>query len=144
MLRCVRAEIVVEIARTPDEVFAYLTDVANLPQWQSGVHSAWLDGKPRVGGHIHESRHMLGRELHTAIEIEEYDPPRVFALRAVRSPVPFSVRHELEPSDDGTRLTVTGEADTSVLPGFAAGILIRRAEKQFKKDFERLKRLLEP
>jgi carbon monoxide dehydrogenase subunit G len=86
---------------------------------------------------------MLGRELNTTLEIVEEDPPNVFALRAVNSPVPFSVRHELEPSGGGTRLTVTGEGDAGLLPGFAAGIMARRAEKQFRKDFERLKRLLE-
>jgi carbon monoxide dehydrogenase subunit G len=138
MLRAVHAEVVVDIDRSPEDVYAYLTDVSNLPMWQSGVHSA-----RREGSQIHESRHMLGRELHTTLEIEEEDPPRLFALRAVNSPVPFSVRHELEPSGGGTRLTVTGEGDAGMLPGFAAGIMARRAEKQFRKDFERLKRLLE-
>jgi len=138
MLRAVHAEVVVDIDRSPEDVYAYLTDVSNLPRWQSGVHSA-----RREGSHIHESRHMLGRELNTTLEIEEEDPPRLFALRAVNSPVPFSVRHELEPSGGGTRLTVTGEGDAGMLPGFAAGIMARRAEKQFRKDFERLKRLLE-
>jgi carbon monoxide dehydrogenase subunit G len=134
----VHAEVVVDIDRSPEDVYAYLTDVSNLPKWQSGVHSA-----RREGSQIHESRHMLGRELATTLEIEEEDPPRVFALRALNSPVPFSVRHELEPSGGGTRLTVTGESDAGLLPGFAGGIMARRAEKQFRKDFERLKRLLE-
>lgn len=138
MLRAVHAEVIVDIDRAPEDVYAYLTDVTNLPNWQSGVHSA-----RREGSQIHESRHMLGRELNTTLEIEEEDPPRVFALRAVNSPVPFSVRHELEPSGGGTRLTVTGEGDAGMLPGFAAGIMARRAEKQFRKDFERLKKLLE-
>ena len=138
-----RAEVVVEIARSPEEVFAYLTDVSNLPSWQSGVHSAELDGEPRAGARIRESRHMLGRELHTTLEIEEYEPSRLFTLRALDSPVPFSVQHELEPSGGGTRLTVIGQGDAGMLPGFAAGIMARRAEKQFRKDFERLKRLLE-
>jgi uncharacterized protein YndB with AHSA1/START domain len=139
----VRAEVVVDIARSPEEVFAYLTDVSNLPSWQSGVHAASLDGEPRPGARVSESRHMLGRELHTTLEIEEYEPSRLFTLRALDSPVPFTVRHELEPSGGGTRLTVTGEGDAGMLPGFAAGIMARRAEKQFRKDFERLKRLLE-
>ena len=138
-----RAEVVVEIARTPEEVFAYITDVSNLPSWQSGVHSASLDGELREGARFRESRHMLGRELQTTIEIEGYDPPRLFALRAIDSPVPFTVRHELEASGGGTRLTVTGEGEAGMLPGFAAGIMAKRAEKQFRKDFERLKRLLE-
>jgi carbon monoxide dehydrogenase subunit G len=139
----VRAEVVIEIARSPEEVFAFLTDVSNLPAWQSGVHSATLDGEPRAGAHIHESRHMLGRELHTTLEITEFDPPRLFALRTLDSPVPFSVRHELAASDGGTMLTVIGEGDAWLLPGFAAGIMARRAEKQFRKDFERLKQRLE-
>lgn len=133
-----RAEVVVEIARPPEDVYAYLADVSNLPKWQSGVHSA-----RREGSEIHESRHMLGRELHTTLEIEEEEAPRVFSLRALNSPVPFTVRHELEPSAGGTRLRVVGEGEAGMLPGFAAGVMARRAEKQFRKDFERLKRLLE-
>jgi carbon monoxide dehydrogenase subunit G len=134
----VRAELTVEIARSPEEVFDYLVDVSNLPKWQSGVHSATRDGDT-----IRESRHLLGRELSTRLAIEEEERPRVFAIRAVDSPVPFSVRHTLEPNGGGTRLTVVGEGDAGLLPGFAAGIMARRAEKQFRKDFERLKRLLE-
>jgi carbon monoxide dehydrogenase subunit G len=135
----VRAELTVEIARTPDEVFDYLVDVSNLPAWQSGVHSARRDGD-----RIHESRHLLGRELSTTLAIDEEERPRVFAIRTLDSPVPFSVRHELEPNGSGgTKLTVVGEGDAGLLPGFAAGIMARRAEKQFRKDFERLKRLLE-
>jgi carbon monoxide dehydrogenase subunit G len=133
-----RAELSVEIARTPEEVYDYLTDVSNLPRWQSGVHSA-----RREGSEIHESRHMLGRELHTTLAIDEEERPRLFVLRATNSPVPFTVRHELERSGEGTKLTVIGEGDAGMLPGFAAGIMTRRAEKQFRKDFERLKRLLE-
>jgi carbon monoxide dehydrogenase subunit G len=135
----VRAELSVEIARTPEEVFDYLTDVSNLPSWQSGVRRASRDGD-----RIEESRHLLGRELHTRLAIEEEERPRVFAIRALDSPVPFSVRHTLEPNGSGgTTLRVVGEGDAGLLPGFAAGIMARRAEKQFRRDFERLKRLLE-
>ena len=130
-----RAELTIEIARTPQEVFSYLTDVSNLPAWQGGVKSATLRD-----GRIEESRSLLGRELHTTLEVVEQDEPRVFTLRALDSPVPFTVRHELEPADGGTRLTVTAEGG---VPGFAAGLLARRAEKQFRKDFERLKEILE-
>jgi carbon monoxide dehydrogenase subunit G len=131
----VRAELTIEIARTPEDVYAYLTDVANLPAWQAGVKSATMRE-----GRIEESRSLLGRELHTTLEIVEQEEPRLFTLRALDSPVPFTVRHDLEPADGGTRLTVTAEGD---VPGFAAGLLTRRAERQFRKDFARLKRILE-
>jgi carbon monoxide dehydrogenase subunit G len=145
MLPRVHAEVSVEIARPPEDVFSYLTDVSNLPRWQSGVHHAEIEdgGEARAGAHIRESRHLLGRELSTRLEITDYERPSLFCLRALNSPVPFSVRHELEPSGDGTRLTVTGEGDAGLLPGFATGIMARRATRQFRKDFERLKRILE-
>jgi carbon monoxide dehydrogenase subunit G len=131
----VRAELTIEIARTPEDVFTYLSDVSNLPSWQTGVKSA-----TERDGRIEESRSIFGKELHTTLEIVDQESPRLFTLRALDGPVPFTVRHELEPTDGGTRLTVTAEGD---VPGFAAGLLARGAEKQFRKDFERLKRILE-
>jgi carbon monoxide dehydrogenase subunit G len=131
----VRAELTIEIARTPEDVFSYLTDPSNVPDWQAGVKSAELRD-----GRIEESRSLFGKEFHTTLEIVEQEEPRLFTLRAVGGPVPFTVRHELEPADSGTRLTVTADGD---VPGFAAGFLTRRAEKQFRHDFERLKQILE-
>ena len=129
------AELTIEIARTPEDVFSYLTDVSNLPSWQGGVKSATLRD-----GRIEESRSLLGRELRTTLEVVEREEPRLFTLRALDGPVPFTVRHALEPADGGTRLTVTADGD---VPGFAAGLLSRHAERQFRKNFERLKQLLE-
>jgi len=131
----VRAELVIEIARMPEDVFSYLTDASNLPDWQAGVKSA-----TQREGRIEESRSLLGHELQTTFEIVDHETPRLFTLRALDSPVPFTVRHELEPADGGTRLSVTVEGD---VPGFAAGLLARRAEKQIRKDFARLKEILE-
>lgn len=131
-----QAELTIEIARTPEDVFAYLTDVANLPAWQSGVKSAELRD-----GRIDETRSFLGRELHTTLEILEQEEPRLFTLKALNSPVPFTVRHELEPADGGgTRLRVVAEGE---VPGFASGLVAQRAKRQFSKDFARLKEILE-
>jgi carbon monoxide dehydrogenase subunit G len=131
----VRAELTIEIARTPADVFSYLTDASNLPAWQTGLKSATLRD-----GRIVESRSLLGRDFNTTLEIVDQEAPRLFTLRALDGPVQFTVRHELEAADGGTRMTVTAEGD---VPGFAAGLLARAAERQFRKDFVRLKEILE-
>ncbi|HEX4323499.1 MAG TPA: SRPBCC family protein [Gaiellaceae bacterium] len=131
-----RAELTIEIARTPEDVFAYLTDASNLPQWQKGVKSASLRD-----GRIEESRSLLGRELDTTLEIVEQEEPRLFTLRALDGPVRVTIRHELETADGGTQLSVIAEGD--IPGGFAAGLVARRVEKQFRKDFESLKQILE-
>ena len=130
-----RAELSIEIARRPDEVFAYLADVSNLPEWQSGVRRA-----EQTGDRIDETRAFLGREMHTTLEIVESESPRVLTLKALDGPVKFTVRHELEPAGSGTRLTVVAEGD---IPGFASGIVAQQAKRQFSKDFKRLKEILE-
>ncbi len=140
-----RAELTIEIARTPEDVFAYLADVSNLPAWQSGVRSAEIvDGaQAKTGARMVESRSLLGKELRTTLEISEFEPPRVFALHALDGPAPFDVRHELEAAGAGTSLRVAVEGDPAFLPGFAGGLVARRLEKQVRKDFEQLKLLLE-
>jgi carbon monoxide dehydrogenase subunit G len=132
----VHAELTIEIERTPQEVFAYLTDVSNVPTWQSGVTSSTLRD-----GRVEESRTLLGRQLETTLEIVEQEEPRLFTLRALNGPVRFTVRHELEAVSRGTRLTVSAEGD--VPGGFAGGLVARKIGKQFRKDFERLKKILE-
>lgn len=131
-----RAELTIEIGRTPADVFSYLTDVSNLPSWQTGVKSA-----KEHEGRIEESRSLFGKEIDTTFEIAEREEPRLFTLRALDGPLRLTVRHELAPADAGTRLTVTAEGD--VPGGFAAGLLAKGAERQFRKDFARLKEILE-
>ena len=130
-----RAELTIEIARTPEDVFAYLSDVSNLPAWQAGVRAA-----EQTGNRIEETRSFLGREMHTTLEVVESESPRVFTLKALNGPVRFTVTHELEAAGGGTRLTVVADGD---VPGFASGIVAQQAKRQFSRDFARLKEILE-
>jgi carbon monoxide dehydrogenase subunit G len=140
-----RAELTIAVDRPPEDVFAYLADVSNLTRWQSGVHSAEIEGggEARQGARVVETRTLLGRELRTTLEIVDFEPPRLFTLRALDGPALLTVRHELEPSGGETELTVVIEGEVRHMPGFAAGLMMRGAERQFRKDFERLKRVLE-
>lgn len=141
----VRAELSIAVDCPPEDVFAYLADVSNLTEWQSGVHSAAIEGggAAAAGARVVESRTLLGKEMTTTLEIVEFEPPRLFTLKALDGPALLTVRHELEPSGGGTELQVVVEGEVKHMPGFAAGLMMRGAERQFRKDFERLKRLLE-
>jgi carbon monoxide dehydrogenase subunit G len=141
----VHAELSIAIERPPEDVFAYLADVSNLTEWQSGVHSAEIEsgGAAAAGARVVESRTMLGKEMTTTLEIVDFEPPRLFTLRALDGPALLTIRHELEPSGGETELHVVVEGEVKHMPGFAAGLMMRGAERQFRKDFDRLKRLLE-
>ena len=138
-----RTEHTVLIDRPPADVFAYLTDVSKLPEWQSSASEASVEGEMRLGAQTHEVRSLLGRRGESTLEVTEYEPPRKFSLRVVSGPLPFEVRHTLTDENGGTRLDWSAEADTSRFPRIAVRMVASAVEAQFKADLERLKSVLE-
>jgi uncharacterized protein YndB with AHSA1/START domain len=139
----IHMEHTVVIDRPPAEVFGYLTDVERLPEWQASAIEVHHEGPMRAGTRIREVRNFLGRRAESTLEVTEYEPDRRFSLRVVSGPLPFEVRHTLTPENGGTRLDWVGEADAGRFPKIAIRMMAGTAERQFKGDLERLKRLLE-
>jgi uncharacterized membrane protein len=130
----------VRIDRPLAEVFAYVTDVRNVPEWQESAESAeWIE----EGRRFRERRNFMGRTGEIELEVTALEPERRFDVRAVKSPVRFEIHHSFEAADGGTLVCVEGAAKLSGALRFAAGMAKRQAESQFRKDFERLKALLE-
>jgi carbon monoxide dehydrogenase subunit G len=138
-----RVEHTVRIDRPPTDVFSYLTDVERAPEWQSSAIEVSAESELSVGARIKEIRNFLGRRAESTLEVTEYEPARRFSLRVVSGPLPFEVRHALTPAGDGTQLDWVVEADTSRFPKLAVRMMAGNAERQFKGDLERLKRVLE-
>ena len=133
----------VRIDRTPADVFSYLTDVEKLPEWQASALEVSVEGEMSLGTRIREIRNFLGRRAESTLEVTEYEPARRFSLRVLSGPLPFEVRHALTPEGKGTRLDWVAEADTNRFPKLAVRMMAGTAERQFKGDLERLKRVLE-
>jgi uncharacterized membrane protein len=136
----VEFDLEVRIDRPVAEVFGYVTDVRNVPEWQESAESAeWIE----EGRRFRERRHFMGRTAALELDVTALDPGRRFDVRAVNSPVQFEIRHSFEGVDGGTLLRVHGEAKLSGALRLAAGMARRQAERQFRGDFERLKAVME-
>ena len=138
----------IEIARSPEEVFAYIDEVTRHPEWQDGLVSARLvtEGPLRVGSQIAEVRKIGGREQAISYEITERDAPRAFAFRGLDGPIRPSGRGLIEPTGDGSssRLTFELELTGHGLLGKAILPVARtQAAKQVPRDQQRLKEKLE-
>jgi carbon monoxide dehydrogenase subunit G len=140
-----RAEHTVVVERPPDEVFAFLTDLSNVPEWQSGaVEVREQPAKLAVGTTYVEVLRFLGRRIEATIQVTEYEPPRRFSIKTLSGPIPFQVQHTLEPSGAGaTKLNVTLEGEPGGFFKLAEPIVIRNAQRQVEKDFATLKRMVE-
>jgi uncharacterized membrane protein len=141
----IRFELGVVIDRPVEKVFAYLTDVRNLPDWQASAEEAgWEgDGAVGVGSRMRERRLFMGRTIESTLEVTAFEPDRLFELEAAGGPIPLRVRHELEPADGSTRVRVAAEGKPGGLFKLAERMVAKQAERQFTRDFERLKEILE-
>ena len=139
----VRVEHTVEIARPADEVFALLTDVARVPEWQASAVESRADGPLAAGARIHERRHFLGHDAETELEVSVFEPGRRLALRALEGPIRLSIDHVLEEQDGRTSLCITAEARPHGLLRFAGPAVTAKARQELRRDFDSLKALLE-
>jgi uncharacterized protein YndB with AHSA1/START domain len=141
-----RAEHTVVVERPPEEVFAFLTDLEKLPEWQSGAVEVRA---PRegvgVGTTYVEVLKFLGKRMEATIEVTEFEPGRRFSLKTLSGPIPFAVRHTLEPANGGgaTRLRVELEGEPGGFFKLAEPLVMRKAQRQVEGDFAALKRMVE-
>jgi uncharacterized protein YndB with AHSA1/START domain len=137
----------VEISRTPEDVFARLSDVSRFSEWQEGVVRAQLegDGPMGPGAKVKMTRRVGGREQTMTSEMTEFRPPRSFAFHGIDGPIRARGRGTVEPVGDGERSRFTFELD---FEGRGFGKLLvpivrRQAQKEIPTTHQNLKKQLE-
>ena len=139
----IRVELTVQIARRADDVFAFLTDVERVPEWQASAVESHADGPLAEGVRIHERRHFLGHDAETVLEVSAFEEGRRLALRTLGGPVRLEIDHLLEETDGRTALHVTAEGRPHGLLRLAGPAVTAKVRQELHRDFERLKALLE-
>lgn len=136
----------IEIARPPEEVFAYVTDPTRFPQWQGDVVRVEVeDGyHPAVGARFTTIRRIGATERTMTQEVTELRHPRRWAVAGVDGPIRPNASVTVEPLP-GERSRVTFTLDfTGHGVGVALAPMVRRlAAKGAPPSYASLKRLLE-
>ena len=137
----------IEIARPPEEVFAYIDQLDRHGEWQSTIISTKLEteGPTRVGSRATDKRKVPGGTQDVTYEITEHDPPRKASFRGTNGPVRPVGTVTVEPAGDG-RSRVTLELDLRG-HGFVGPLVAMLARSQARKEVpqshQRLKERLE-
>jgi uncharacterized protein YndB with AHSA1/START domain len=138
----------VEINRSPEDVFAYVTDPSRFAEWQDAVVRAGLEGSDAMqeGARISLTRRVGKGERTMTSQVTEYSPPRSYAFRVIDGPVRALGNGRFEPLGDGDRTRFTFELD---FEGHGIGkvlvplVVRRQAEKELPESHENLKKRLE-
>lgn len=136
-----------EVARPPEEVFAYVTDPSTMHEWQQGCMSGRMDAPTtRVGSKCTTIRSIGGREREVTTEITEFDPPRRWADRGIDGPIRAIVAVTVEPLADGARSRLTIELDFTGqgIGKLLVPLVVRpQAAREMPENMNRLKQRLE-
>lgn len=133
----------VELAQSPDVVWAFTTDLARTPEWRTTITSIEPPAELRVGEHFSGTTRLLGRSWQWKLRIVAVEPGQRFVYEVVRGVAKPSVEYRIEPLHVGCRFTMSGWIDDKNL---AARILIPVALPALRREAVRhlanLERLL--
>ena len=140
-----RVEASVEIARPPEEVFAYACEVDNLPLWLTGVIEAkqTTEGPLRKGTELEHVLTFLGKRFTARFETTEYEANHRIAFRAISGPVDMETTVTYELVAGGTRVHEVAEGDPRGFFKVAEPVLVKLVRRQLEGSLQNLKDLLE-
>ena len=101
------------IDRPIEEVFAYVSNVENMPRWVSGVQRVRLVSEKVKDGARFTADYAQGmRNSAIDFQIVEFEPPLRFTTKAERGPFSFPFRGTFEFRAVGESTEVTSNVDT--------------------------------
>ncbi len=135
------------IERPIDEVFAYVSNVENMPRWVSGVRRSRLLSKKLKAGARFSADYAEGvRSAAIDFKVVEFEPPVRFSASSERGPFsfPFKGTFEFRAVGDSTEVisnVETGEESLATrLADLLFGPLVRRGfQKRLQAELQALK-----
>ena len=129
------------IGAPPATLFAYLSDLDNLAEWQSGVVSAerTSHGELGVGSTARVVRELMGQRMEAPLTITEYEPPHRLAIASEVSGVKAAGYLSLSPApESATDLTFAMEIRGSLLTAFMEPMIAGAAAGEVEASLARL------
>jgi uncharacterized protein YndB with AHSA1/START domain len=141
----IRVETTTRIKRPVEEVFAYVDDLARMPEWINILAESVPSESPtRVGTRVANRVHLLGRNFENTLEVVEHEPSRRVVLKTEK-PFAVTATYLFEPYEGGTGFTAVLEVQPGASAFFKLGepILAGVGRRRFKGHLRRLKKRLE-
>jgi carbon monoxide dehydrogenase subunit G len=123
-----RVERSARIDAPPEEVFAYLADLGNVGQWQTGIVSAELTSAGAIGAGSTALvvRDLMGQRVEAPLTVTGYEPPRRLEITSEVSGVKVKAELDLGAADAATTdvrfaMEIRGSFITSFMEPMIAG-----------------------
>ena len=135
----------IPIARSVEDVFAYVTDVTNDPAWHTDILEAQkvTEGPVGVGTKWHARFKPSMGISEGDMEVVTFEPNRIQVMRGEIGPMHPTLTYLLEPSEGGTKFTRHVQIRVSGMMKVMQPMMAMMVPKQNKGFLANLKRVLE-
>ena len=134
----------ITIERTPHDVFAFVSNLENVPKWNYAIVETRKEseGPVTVGTMYRQVRSLPSRSEET-LQVTEFEPDRRFAFEGGLGPLEGTLTYELEEVGESTRLTNRADLQARGIAKLAAPIASGRVRGAVAENLDALKQLLE-
>lgn len=138
----------VEIERTPEDVFPYVTDPSRFGEWQNGVVGGSQAEAPALGSKCTMTRKVGGSVRTSTLEITEYEPPRRWAVHGIDGPIRVDVQVTVEAAGSAaaaarSRCTIQIDVHGHGFGKLLAPLVTSQTRKEVPQSCQKLKERLE-
>ena len=133
------------IARSPKEVFEFITASENAPKVAPAIKSMvkLTDGPLRVGTKYLETRLMNGKEHQTELEVIEYQPHQTYSVKNFTEGIEVIYQYTFHPENNGTQVELVCTLKASGLKKLMLPIVSAVLQKEDGDHLKGLKKAVE-
>ena len=141
----VKIEVSAVIDRPVKDVFAFMSNPENDPQWQSETTETKItsQGPMGVGTTYLDVAYFLGRRIESIYEFTEYEANRKFSLKTTSGPLPIEATISYESVENGTKVNFFAEGEVGGFFKLAEPLVSRMAQRTWTANYANLKDLME-
>lgn len=141
----IQAQASIVIQRPVEDVFAFVADQHNAPQWQPTLLAVYrlTEGPISVGTRHSVVRAFMDQQLEITNEYVRFEPNQEITFTGGDDHMRFETSYLFERSEGGTKITNHSHMAQPPIPGGDDQQVIRQLEADFMAALHALKTLLE-
>lgn len=133
----------VNIMRPVTEIFRFVADFSNTPQWQPEAMQLQRAGQIRLGDMIVGTRRIMGRTLHVNADVVEYVPNQTIIYNGVMGGFYFRTTYKFNFAGSGTDVTEIMEIRIPWWSFYMRPFVFSTVTSEMQTSLENLKRVME-
>jgi carbon monoxide dehydrogenase subunit G len=133
------------VDRPMKDVFAFVSNLNNMPKWNSAVVSLEqvTPGAVGVGMKFKSVGEMMGRRIEGEVQVTSYEPDTKTGFQMNAGPMQMNVTISFKPVGTGTKVGLNAQGNPAGVFKLAEGMMQGRVKSMMEENLARLKSVLE-